>query len=1259
MNAKHLGGWSIFIWANALFIIYGSLFPFNFQSSARPWQDLLLEWNPFTNQADAVDNFLLFVPLGLGLCARFASAQGRAWSGLLSVMTLGVGLQYLQLDIPERTASLADVIWNTVGLLGGMLVHRFAGPQIQRLALASEGGQDKFAIVLLLLWLTYESFPFVPTLDIGLLREHIKSAVYAPPFELQRLVEHCMAALLGGMALMRLRLHPRNGLTLLAAGCVVLLLEVLVPYGALRRETMVGICLGLALSLKVAPWSRKQQEWPLLVLALLMYTLTILTISRGQAGAAGFTFTPFSALLWHSVTREIPPSAYQALALGSLIWAGFSSKVVQRSPKAWLFSVLLLMVLLELLRVFVMHAQGDTNSLAIVLVLFPFALAYSKAERSAAPTAGRRSGSAASTAQHSPAQVNDGNRILELAFSACVVGFTAYIAWTGHQLQTHPAWLAYWCLGCLALLAAPRQAGLGLWVFLLLTYSTSTNGTQYDIALKLRLSDGIALLSLGAWLLSPKQAFDAAYDRLLAVKFLAAALFLWLLLCLLIALSQGTPWGPFPRLDPSTYFQAAVFFTLAAHWMQERRQVLVMAAVACLAILGRAILLGRDGVHLESYTASLLVMAIPLAGLGALLARNSMAKLAFAATGFALLVYFGLTQNRNAGVAAAVMIAVFTIQAVLRLKNHKWRLTFLAGLLAVLALFLSSADDFVDRFSVLWNDQASHATAGLDQSTIQGRLALWHAAWEIAKDKPLFGVGPGNFPYWSQVYSAEAESGGARNSYLQMVAEAGFIGLGLYLLLFASVLRLQSLTQSKLAGQWQAHAAWMLQLSTIAYLALGLFNNRNDLVLAYMLAGSSLALYASSFKRHLKTAESPESPATPANMPATPAQAYAPVPLSEKIPSLDGLRGLACLLVFGVHFNQIAQVKAEFGYFDLSRFLENGNIGVALFFSLSGMLLSLPFWRAKLTGANHPDVSNYFINRIARILPAYYVCLLSLALLNQLWTKEQGIAILGLHLLMALNFTEWSIFAINPPFWTIAVEMQFYLLLPLVFFAFRRLSPQISVALFIGIGLLGYMLTYFLATSQNAVPEQAAISPILQYSLLAHLPHFILGILAARFFLAITENNSAVRRFSALISWFCLIATLLVMSTPIDEWLKIPYGHYNLPYIPILLSLLICTAPFAKSLKSILESAPLRILGLLSYGIYIYHLPILSFTAKIFKKMDYLPGSHAALFFLASISLTIVISLASLVFVESPFLRWKNKLQKRSPHLRQSPNSYA
>ena len=90
-----------------------------------------------------------------------------------------------------------------------------------------------------------------------------------------------------------------------------------------------------------------------------------------------------------------------------------------------------------------------------------------------------------------------------------------------------------------------------------------------------------------------------------------------------------------------------------------------------------------------------------------------------------------------------------------------------------------------------------------------------------------------------------------------------------------------------------------------------------------------------------------------------------------RLSGLDGLRGLAALAVFGVHYNQIVDVDVQVGPFDLYLLLVNGKYGVALFFILSGLLLSQPFWKSVIYGASWPDTRAYFKRRLARILPAY------------------------------------------------------------------------------------------------------------------------------------------------------------------------------------------------------------------------------------------------------------------------------------------------
>ncbi len=116
-------------------------------------------------------------------------------------------------------------------------------------------------------------------------------------------------------------------------------------------------------------------------------------------------------------------------------------------------------------------------------------------------------------------------------------------------------------------------------------------------------------------------------------------------------------------------------------------------------------------------------------------------------------------------------------------------------------------------------------------------------------------------------------------------------------------------------------------------------------------------------------------------------------------------------------------------------FAEFGESGVILFFVLSGFLLFLPYAKALLLESSWPSARRYYLRRIFRILPGYYVTLLLILsffhpeFLNinhwhDLW--------MFLTFTMSLNLSS----QVNIPFWTLAIEFQFYLLLPIIAWLF-------------------------------------------------------------------------------------------------------------------------------------------------------------------------------------------------------------------------------
>jgi VanZ family protein len=410
----------VLLLAMTLFIIYGSLFPFDWTTHPLPLSSFLDEHDLFANRGDAIDNFILFVPFGIALQASFARWRMRALVALLAVLVLAIGIQLVQLYLPSRTASVSDAVWNTVGMGAGMLVAARAQALLEAQLAALAGRRDNFLLCLVIIWLCYESFPFVPTLDLGELRAHVKTVVFAPPFDIGRMLQHGVAAALAGIAAMHTGWLRRPARGLLGLGALALGLEVCVAYGELRRETLLGIVLGLGAGYLAGQAGVKRAAALALPLALAMYLFTVLTPYRGQGLDSNFTFTPFSHLLWHSTMGELPPAAFEALAIGAVLWSGL--RLRRGSSLGWCVLVLLSLTLLEWVRVAVRGYHGDTTSLVMALVLAPCAAALRPASRTLAdPVAPAAASEAAHSAPEAPPTRPASLPLLPLAAAAVVL----------------------------------------------------------------------------------------------------------------------------------------------------------------------------------------------------------------------------------------------------------------------------------------------------------------------------------------------------------------------------------------------------------------------------------------------------------------------------------------------------------------------------------------------------------------------------------------------------------------------------------------------------------------------------------------------------------------------------------------------------------------------------------------------------------------------------------------------------------------------
>ena len=157
-------------------------------------------------------------------------------------------------------------------------------------------------------------------------------------------------------------------------------------------------------------------------------------------------------------------------------------------------------------------------------------------------------------------------------------------------------------------------------------------------------------------------------------------------------------------------------------------------------------------------------------------------------------------------------------------------------------------------------------------------------------------------------------------------------------------------------------------------------------------------------------------------------KAYSSSMRSAYLHEVECLRGLAILLVFAYHAWGISFGEGDASTPFLLVFFAAGQTGVTLFFVLSGFLLSLPWvrWAEKKTEAQ-PNIRAYYTARVLRILPLYFMWVLLAAVLTGEWATAGKAA--------TFQFIGFDMFPYGVVWWTLTTEVQFYLLLPLVWLA--------------------------------------------------------------------------------------------------------------------------------------------------------------------------------------------------------------------------------
>jgi peptidoglycan/LPS O-acetylase OafA/YrhL len=372
----------------------------------------------------------------------------------------------------------------------------------------------------------------------------------------------------------------------------------------------------------------------------------------------------------------------------------------------------------------------------------------------------------------------------------------------------------------------------------------------------------------------------------------------------------------------------------------------------------------------------------------------------------------------------------------------------------------------------------------------------------------------------------------------------------------------------------------------------------------------------------------------------------------RRIRELDGLRFIAIFTVLIQHVYQVVLARYSPGRapaHDLfASLVRDSRIGVELFFVISGFILGMPVAKQHIFGGQKVSLKQYYWRRITRLEPPYLLSMfIWFCVLVFYW--HQSARELFPHLLASVFYVHNLVYkgfsTINSVAWSLEIEVQFYVLAPLLALAFLMRPAWLRRTVLVVGSVLLIESFKLLNRWLPAVAHAGGVGG----TLLNYLPLFLMGFLLADIYL--TDWNER----PTISGWCDWIA--------IPGWLLLPFYfrqqqmlHHVILHpvsFPFILFVLCWVSFRGKWIRRFLASSFIMTTGGMCYSIYLLHLPLIKILAQ-YSPVPLIPsvpwiGINAVMYLLIWGIPVAAVSIAYFLLIEKPCMRkdWPQRLLAR------------